>query len=92
MRGQISHWNAAVPGGVAGGGGGGSAGGFFLEQSFAVASSSWVITHGQGTYGLSVLAFTPSGQPREGAVSYPDPDKVQIDFFHAVTGFARVFD
>lgn len=66
-------------------------GAFVHEQSFAGASTTWVIPHGQGTKALSVYTENSLGREIEGLVTYPDDDTIHVTFFHAQTGLARVW-
>jgi len=67
-------------------------GGIVVEQSFASASTDWLIAHNQGTKGVSVYTENGSGVPIRGDITYPDLDHVNIHFYYAQTGLARVFN
>ena len=64
---------------------------YVQETTFASAATTWVITHGQGTKGLSVYTEDTLGNEIRGDVSYPDDNTIHVTFFHAQTGKARVF-
>lgn len=65
--------------------------GFFMEVNFASPSTTWTITHNQGTYGIEVLTFDGSGNPTLGAVSYPDPNTAVVAWSVPMSGKARAF-
>ena len=86
--GEIVAGNVRGPAGPSGGGGGG----YLQEQSFPAATTSWTITHGQGTKGMSVYTQNSLGVPIRGDISYPDDNTVQVDFYHPQTGLMRVYN
>lgn len=75
---------------IPGGGGGGT--GYLQEQSFATASTVWVMNHGQNTEALNVYTEDADGNKITGYVTYPDDDHVQVEFYKPKTGLMRVFN
>lgn len=61
------------------------------EFQFMVPATTWVITHNQGTYGLSVETFDLNGTRWEGSVRYVTPNSIEVDWYFAMSGLARVF-
>lgn len=61
------------------------------EFQFMVPATTWVIAHNQGTYGLSVETFDLNGTRWEGSVRYVSPNSIEVDWYFAMSGLARVF-
>jgi hypothetical protein len=66
-------------------------GALLLEYSFATPSTTWLISHGLGTYALSVELFDTSNEPIEGYVRPLDPNTIEVDWYYPTAGVARVF-
>lgn len=62
------------------------------EFSFASPISSWVATHNLGTKTITVVCFENDGvTTKEGLVTYPSFDTVQVDWYFAESGLLRLF-
>ena len=66
-------------------------GGYDQTWFFNSASTTWEVTHGQGSYALNVETLDINGDPFEGDVLYPDPDTIRINWFYPEVGVARVY-
>lgn len=64
---------------------------FEMTVGFASASTVWVIQHDQNTYALNVETFDQNGDSIAGNVRWPTPDRVEVDWYYATAGSARVF-
>lgn len=64
---------------------------FELEQQFASPATTWVIEHNFGTYGLVVETFDQNGDSIEGNVRFVSDNQVEVDFYYATAGVARIF-
>lgn len=59
--------------------------------NFATPSDTWLIAHNQNTYSIVIETFDNNDTKVEGAVSYPDANHVQVQFYYPQTGYARLW-
>lgn len=64
---------------------------YLYEQTFAVPATTWVINHDFGTSALTVVTVDPSGTEIEGNVRFVSDNSVEVDFYYATAGVARIF-
>jgi hypothetical protein len=69
----------------------GSSGGATFTQSFASASTEWVVQHNLGTTFVEVNCFAPNGIDEiDAEVDVLDADTVVVRWFYPTTGLVRV--
>lgn len=61
------------------------------EFQFMNPAYTWGIPHNQETYGLTVETFDLNGTRWEGSVRYVSPNLIEVDWYFAMSGLARVF-
>lgn len=64
---------------------------YLFEQSFAQPTTTWVINHNFDTSALTVVTVDLDGTEIEGNVRFVSDNSVEVDFYYATAGVARVF-